>query len=279
MLPAILLRQRLYHDNTSRHGNNRIKMGCISDLVTSLRVNAEGSKDGVSGFVPTIKRIGPPSSAGDLDVGRRAFKLDRKPSVAVTQRSPLAHTAALLLLVLGTCRSAEEVPCVYWAREGASNPTPEEQELQPRGTCASRRPDGRLDIDRNHLNALSFEDGLGSLLTTDGWYYVLPDGRNALVVTLDNGPDYFSEGLARTRRAGKVGFINRSLSEVIPPAWDFAFPFADGLAMVCRDCRSRPTADGEHSEMYGGSWGYIDRTGDVVVPVRFARDQLPAPDH
>ena len=103
------------------------------------------------------------------------------------------------------------------------------------------------------------------------------DGRSAPIVTYDSGPDYFSEGLARTIRSGKIGFIDRSLSEVIPPSWDFAFPFNEGTAVVCQGCQSRPTADGEHSEMVGGAWGYIDHAGEVVVPVTFERDDLPEP--
>ena len=196
---------------------------------------------------------------------------------AVIPPRPSALPAVLLLLAAIGCRVDQKLPCSYWARASAKNPTPEMQELQPRGVCATLRSDGALTIDTDHLNELSFSEGLASVLLPDGWYYVSPDGRTAPVVTSDNGPDYFSEGLARTRRSGKVGFIDRSLSEVIPPKWDFAFPFEGGVAVVCQGCRSHPIAGGEHSEMRGGSWGYIDRVGEVVVPLRFERDQLPAP--
>ena len=218
-----------------------------------------------------------PPAAEARSVGRRAFEPTRRALHMVGRRYPLAHTAVLLILLVVGCRSTEKLECAYWARESAENPTPQSQELQPRGGCATRRSEGTLAIEPAHLEALSFSDGLASVLTSDGWYYVRADGRNAPVVTYDNGPDYFSEGLARTVRSGKIGFIDKSLSVVIPPSWDFAFPFTEGRAVVCQLCQARPIADGEHSEMIGGSWGYINHVGAVVVPVTFEREELPVP--
>ena len=107
-------------------------------------------------------------------------------------------------------------------------------------------------------------------------YYVNSAGKSATVLWYDNGADYFQEGLARTTRDGKVGFIDRGLTEIIAPSWDFAFPFDGGLAMVCQGCRPHPVDD-EYSEMRGGVWGYIDREGKAVVPVQFKRELLPPP--
>ena len=188
-----------------------------------------------------------------------------------------AIAALLLLLTVVGCRTGQKLPCSYWARETATNPTPQLQELQPRGVCAILPADGRLSVYNDHLNELYFSDGLASVHTPNGWYYVTSAGHTAPVVTFDNGPDYFSEGLARTTRSGKIGFIDRSLSEVIPPSWDFAFPFDGGVAVVCQGCRPHAIHHGEHHEMRGGVWGYVDRAGTEIVPVRFERDQVPAP--
>jgi len=168
-------------------------------------------------------------------------------------------------------------PCSYWACASATNPTHETQELQPRGECATLQTDGALTINADHLSELAYSSGLASVLLPDCWYYVTPDGRTAPVLTYDNGADYFSEGLARTRRSGKVGFVDRSLSVVILSSKKYEFAFEGGFAVVCQGCRSHSSADSEHSEMRGGSWGYIDPVGRVVVPVRFERDELPAP--
>lgn len=183
--------------------------------------------------------------------------------------------AALLLLGFGAgCSGDAKLECSYRAKSSGESPTPE---LQARGPCATLEADGTLRVDPEHLEKLDFQSGLGSILVASGWYYVTPAGRTAPVLTFDNGADYFVEGLARTRRAGRVGFIDHSLSEVIAPQWDFAFPFRDGVSVVCQGCRAHPTGDGEHSELRGGLWGYIDHQGAIVVPVRFERDALPEP--
>jgi len=183
-----------------------------------------------------------------------------------------------LLFSTGIGYAAEEtVSCVYEARESEKNPTLEHEELQPRGECAVLRHDGALMLYPDHLNELYFRDGLVAVFVPSGWYYVTPAGRTTPVLAYDNGSDYFSEGLARMRRSGKVGFIDRNLAERIPPAWDFAFPFDGGVALVCQGCRPHTNGDGEHFELRGGLWGAIDREGAMVVPVRFERDRLPLP--
>jgi hypothetical protein len=139
------------------------------------------------------------------------------------------------------------------------------------------RSDGSLAVDPEHLENLYFSEGLGEILVPRvGWYYVTPTGRTAPVLTYDNGADYFAEGLARTILKGKVGFIDPELAAVIPPTWDFAFPFSGGVAVVCNGCRRYPVDD-EHWELRGGVWGYIERSGAVVVPIEYERERLPSP--
>ena len=106
-------------------------------------------------------------------------------------------------------------------------------------------------------------------------YYVNSRGRIAPVLPFDNGADYFVEDLARSPHNGKIGFIDSELFERIPPTWDFAFPFSKGVALVCQGCR--PHSVGDHTEMRGGKWGYINREGIEVVPVRFDKPNLPGP--
>ena len=60
--------------------------------------------------------------------------------------------------------------------------------------------------------------------------------------------DSFHEGMASFRVNWKYGFINRNFEEVIPPIYDFAYGFKDGLARVEKD----------------GKWFYIDKQGNFV---------------
>ena len=164
----------------------------------------------------------------------------------------------------------ERLPCVYQPRASAQNP---EHEIDSFADCAIRE-NGEIRIAREHLDALDFDaDGLAAILVDRQWYYVRADGVNAPVVTWDNGPDEFSEGLARTRVDGKIAFIDRRLEVVLPPEYDFAWPFEDGVAQVCKGCREERRPGDEHTAMVGGSWGYIDRAGKEIVPVRFTREE------
>jgi hypothetical protein len=63
------------------------------------------------------------------------------------------------------------------------------------------------------------------------------------VVTFDNGADYFQEGLTRSLVSGKIEFYNKDFELKLSPAYDWAWPFHDGLL------------------------GYINKDGEVVVPV------------
>lgn len=80
----------------------------------------------------------------------------------------------------------------------------------------------------------------------------------------DNGPDAFSEGLSRYTENGKVGFINEKLEIVIPAQFDWASPFKNGTADVCKGCQQvYPDETKEHSRMEGGDWGTVDKNGTV----------------
>lgn len=81
----------------------------------------------------------------------------------------------------------------------------------------------------------------------------------------DNGPDYFVEGRARIVRNGQVGFIDRQGAVVVAPRWDFASPFCEGRAVVCRGCGTRWQRG--QKTFGGGRWGYIDGQGKLVIPL------------
>jgi hypothetical protein len=145
--------------------------------------------------------------------------------------------------------------------------------------CAATGPDGRPRLNRSHLARLRYDrDGLASVLLfneTDKrkaqWSYVRRGVIPVPVETMDNGPDYFEDGLARSRVGGKIGYIDRKLNLVIPATYDGAYPFRDGVAVVCTACTivyDRTVSEGERSWYEGGQWGRIDRSGRVVSPFR-----------
>lgn len=53
---------------------------------------------------------------------------------------------------------------------------------------------------------------------------------------------------------GKYGFIDKHGNEIIPPQYNFAHGFSNGLASVCLNFR----------------YGFIDKSGNEVVPIKYA---------
>ncbi|MBX9938102.1 MAG: WG repeat-containing protein [Candidatus Obscuribacterales bacterium] len=66
-------------------------------------------------------------------------------------------------------------------------------------------------------------------------------------------PSLFKEGLAPLVKDKRFGYIDKTGTFIIPPQYDFAFPFSEGLAVIVDD----------------GKYGYIDRSGKVVISPSF----------
>lgn len=113
------------------------------------------------------------------------------------------------------------------------------------------------------------KDNLSHLYSEYGLFYFQKFGMARRTINYDNGPDYFQEGLARTSWEGKIGFFNKQLKIVIPPSFDFAFPFQSGFSLVCNGCRKE--VDGEHKKVVDGKWGFISKSGEIVVPIKFTK--------
>ncbi|WP_160137575.1 WG repeat-containing protein [Chryseobacterium sp. c4a] len=82
----------------------------------------------------------------------------------------------------------------------------------------------------------------------------------------DNGADYFSEGVRRLVKNGKVGFADRNGTIVIQPKHDFVSSFNYGHAVFCDGCDWEKTED-EHKSIVGGIWGVMNRKGETVQPL------------
>jgi len=102
----------------------------------------------------------------------------------------------------------------------------------------------------------------GSAIVVDDKGWAIIDRRGAILVRpfiYDNGPDAFSDGLARFVEEGKMGYFAPSGKVVIAAQYDFAWPFENGVAEVCQDCAR--VADGEHFRIEGGTRWSIDKNG------------------
>ncbi|WP_312688538.1 WG repeat-containing protein [Kosakonia sp.] len=100
----------------------------------------------------------------------------------------------------------------------------------------------------------------------DADYYVRSADNYLSVVHFDNGPDWFVEGLVRSRQNGKVGYWDDTFRNRIAPQFDYAWQFNAGKALVCNGCA--PQKDGEHVALMGGQWFYIDKNGQRVSEIK-----------
>jgi len=104
----------------------------------------------------------------------------------------------------------------------------------------------------------SFHEGLAAVKVAGQWRFINKAGD----VFMEPNPGTwgvsfvgsFHDGLAQIHaRDGKVGFIDKSGVWVIPPSFEEARDFSDGLAAVKTD----------------GKWGYIDTKGNVQLRVQY----------
>ncbi len=132
-----------------------------------------------------------------------------------------------------------------------------------------RDPGGKIVISPRFDVALEFSaEGLAGVVDNLGWAYIDPTGRVVIrPLVVDNGPDYFEEGLARFRTGGKIGFFDKKGKVVIQAKYTFARPFSDGLAAVCDSCKE--VRQGEYTAVAGGKWGFINTSGALVIPLQF----------
>ena len=118
-------------------------------------------------------------------------------------------------------------------------------------------------VSKEYLQTLDFKGKeLIALPIGKNFYYIHKSGKKMLTVTYDNGADEFSDGLARTKVNGKIGFFNKNLEIILKPVYDFAFPFHNGISEICTGCKEKQ--DGEHSMLEGGTWKKIDRNGLII---------------
>lgn len=97
----------------------------------------------------------------------------------------------------------------------------------------------------------------------------------------------FRNGLAVATLKSKVGFLNETGRFVVPPVYDFVFPFTEGLAAVRKGEKmgyvdrtgklviplihdeAAPFSEGLAGVRRGEKWGFIDKKGRFVIPPRF----------
>lgn len=131
--------------------------------------------------------------------------------------------------------------------------------------CATSSSEVDLMIEQAILQLYHFrENGLAHILIWNkGWAYARPDGTAKLMLTYDNGPDYFESGLARIKVNRKIGYVDQNFDIKIAAIYDWAYPFENGYALACLGCKR--ISDGEHGRYEGGREICIDIKGEETA--------------
>jgi len=180
----------------------------------------------------------------------------------------MATLVFIVLLTVSFASSAEDFAECWYYPKAKTEEAYEKHCLTLNDSAAGSALVSKKVVDRLAYDA----DKLASIRNQNGFLLVNRQGHARQVITYDNGPDYFAEELARTRKDGKIGYFDKSLKMVIAPQYDFGFPFSGGLAIVCNGCIEQ--SDGEHKIQMGGLWGAIDRHGAVVHDIRYSSDEI-----
>ncbi|MBU2978749.1 WG repeat-containing protein [Alteromonas sp. C1M14] len=183
----------------------------------------------------------------------------------------LRYIAVIITLFIYPVKADDWGACGYIPKKTDQYQHPE---MEVFNKCATYKS-GILQISEEHIKNLDFDKfGLASFFSSGQYFYVKPDGRFLPVIFYDNGTDYFEEGLTRSLRKGKVAYYNKDLELVLAPGYDWAWPFHNGKALVCEGCVLTPDKYG-HQVLKGGLWGYINKQGEEVVPVKYKASDIP----
>ncbi len=162
-------------------------------------------------------------------------------------------TALLSLALLSPIALADE-PCYRLDSEM----------FKPLQGCKQAR-DGTLAVSETALAQLEYDaDGLAAVIAGKQHYYLRSDGRQLAVITYDNGPDYFEEGLTRAMIDGQISYYDHQLQPAFAARFDWGWPFKDGVAEVCQGCAPGKPDPGGHTAIEGGKHYRINRQGKLL---------------
>ena len=120
---------------------------------------------------------------------------------------------------------------------------------------------GKMVIPCKYDNINYFgKDSLAVAFLNDKSGFIDLEGNIAIPLNYDYC-DNFSEGLAAVRKDGLYGFINKKGKLIIPCQYTGLYNgsgFCDGLVGV--------SIDGGRDGISDDKWGYIDKTGNIIIP-------------
>ncbi len=174
----------------------------------------------------------------------------------------LSSLVSLVLVSISTIALAKTpVECIY--------PSKTLQQLSRQGICGYVDEDNSLHVSSDHLQKILFErNGLQCIYLPDGRvFYLNSEGKSIKTPMVDNGCDYFRQGLARTNIDGKIAYFDTTLTIVFQTKFEYAAPFYAGYADVCYG-PMKVKMVGEHKMFESEKCGLINLQGGLVLPAK-----------
>lgn len=143
---------------------------------------------------------------------------------------------------------------------------------------------GKYDLAKHFGNSDLAQVYLGTVYSSTGiqdegkWGLIDRTGKEIVPCKYSRIYD-FQEGLAevyigKTHNGapvgGKFGFIDTAGTEVVPCKYDYTFwGFNEGLAAVSSGGEFEFVRENNRYSYRGGKWGYIDKTGEEIIPLKY----------
>jgi tetratricopeptide (TPR) repeat protein len=130
---------------------------------------------------------------------------------------------------------------------------------------------GEYVINPQFDQAWVFTDGLAMVRLGNKLGFINKSGKYIINPQFDTA-NWFQDGLAAVCNGGKCGYIDKTGKYIISPQFDSANDFHDGLAAVETGVIWKSWMDpwlGKQTKKISGKWGYIDKTGKIVVEPHF----------
>jgi hypothetical protein len=135
------------------------------------------------------------------------------------------------------------------------------------GKCGYIDKTGQMVMPLQYDRANRFTEGLAAVMISGMWGYIDKTGKTVIPLRYSHA-ERFSEGLAAVLVSGKWGFIDKTGQMVIPPQYDvqqYGGVWVGGLLDMDKTANSH-FSEGLASVRVGKKWGFIDRTGQMVIP-------------
>jgi hypothetical protein len=114
-----------------------------------------------------------------------------------------------------------------------------------------------------HLYRISDSRGAVGFIDIDGKVIVEPQYQHA---------GKFIDGVALLRKGGLFGFMNSEGKLIVPLRHPYARDFSEGLAVVGSGSFMNTSVENRYDYppyTFQGTFGYIDRSGKLVIPYKF----------